>query len=331
MVELVDQSQTGSYKKLTAHVDNWLELHTGETFDLDTICRQLEITQRENRNYVTTILSKFVRANKLEKTNRIYTIVNTLVNTIDWVNASDSESLDLKFPTSHDDFDTSGFPFQGHVSVSPGDLIIIAGVSNMGKTTMCLNILWDNMDTYPCTLMGNEYVGSKFKRRVAHMTWANPLKEDGTPKFELIERYDRWQDVIRPDNINIIDWINLGDNFYMIGKVLENIKSKLNKGIAVIALQKDASKSLAVGGAFSEHLASLYFLLDYNRLTVKKAKEWNHYNPNNRMYGFEIVSSGTQFHNIREVKVCPRCHGKSTMPNVQCELCNRKGYVDSDG
>ena len=178
--------------------------------------------------------------------------------------------------------------------------------------------------------MGNEYKPSKFRRRIEKMDWVNPMKEDGSPKFELIERYEKWADIIRPDNINIIDWINLGDNFYQIGRILEDIQERLKKGIAVISIQKSEGKALGLGGGFSEHLASLYLVLDFEKLTVRKAKEWaNGPNPNGKMYGFEIIDGGSKFHHIREIKPCKACFSTGKSRGQTCGECNGKGAVDA--
>ena len=159
------------------------------------------------------------------------------------------------------------------------------------------------------------------------MTFREPIDENGKPKFELIERHDNWKDIIRPDSINIIDWINLGDKFYEMGKIIEGIKTRLNKGIALICIQKDAGKTYGMGGMWGTHLSTLYLTLDFNRMTVEKAKEWNGHNPNREMYGFEIKNHGSQFHNIHSVVLCRKCYGKNG--NLKCELCGGTGYVDA--
>jgi replicative DNA helicase len=140
MVEESSVNETTS-KKVWLLVDRWLEVHKGERFDLDTICRHLEITQRENRHHVVKKLSYEVSRGVLEKSDRIYrTIDSTLVN-IDWVNATDAEVLPIRWPYGHED--ATMFGFDGNVHISPGDLIVVAGVSNTGKTSFCLNLLWD--------------------------------------------------------------------------------------------------------------------------------------------------------------------------------------------
>lgn len=328
---MTEPSVEATYKKVALLVDQWLELHKGETFDLDTICRQLEITQRENRHNVVKKLAYEINRTenpKVEKSNRIYRVLDNTLVRIDWVNAPALEFLDIHWPFGRED--NSRFTYDGNVYISSGDLIVVAGVSNMGKTTWCLNFLWENMDAYHCRLIGNEYQANKFRRRVSPMTWAEPINEHGAAKFDLIERYEGWKDAIDPDAVNIIDWISLEDKFYMIGSILQGIRSKLRKGIAVVALQKSAGKDLGMGGGWSEHLASLYLLLDFERMTCRKAKEWNGFNPNGQMDRFCIVAHGSKFHDIQRVIPCSQCHGFAAVKkNTKC-ACGGRGYVDAD-
>jgi len=153
-------------------------------------------------------------------------------------------------------------------------------------------------------------------------------QEDGTPKFESTRRLNGWKDIIKPDAFNIIDWINLDDNFYKIGSIIEGIQDKLHDGIALINLQKDQSKNLGMGGGFSEHLASLYLLIDYNRLTVRKIKEWEGINTNGKVFGFEIIDHGSRFNNIRPLIKCPECHGYGKVKNADCPNCLGSGWAD---
>jgi len=326
---MTNETESITYKKASKAVDQWLELHKGETFDLDLISRQMGVKDPAERNLVSIKLAHEVKKGNLTKNNRLYRYIDTSVSYINWVDAKSDDILDIHFPYGIED--KSHFSFEESVLISPGDLIVIAGTSNMGKTLLCLNFLWENMDKYPCTLMGNEYSPSKFKRRISHMDWADPIGGDGKPKFELIERYDAWQDIIRPDNINIIDWIGLGDNFYQIGSILQGIKSKLRGGIALCSIQKNAGKSLGMGGDFGQHLASLYMTIDFEKLTVIKAKEWDRFNPNGKTYGFKIGNSGTMLSYIREIRKCTRCYGSGKVKGDDCGVCGGTGFIDKEG
>jgi hypothetical protein len=291
----------------------------------------LDIKTKEQRKYVCIELSRKVTQKILEKVstpraNYYKTIDNTLIE-IPWYNITTNNIIPLRFPCSHQD--GSEFPFEKHLVVSSGDLVVFSGVSNMGKTALAQNLLFENMDKFPCRMMVNEYNPGKFFRRISKMNWATPMKADNTPKFSLVERHDDWQYAIEPDWINIIDWIDLGDReFWKIGTVMGDIQRKLNKGIAVICIQKNESKELGIGGQFSEHLASLYFNIDYQRLTVRKVKEYTGgYNPNNKVYGFDL-EEGVHFNNIREVKLCTKCAGRIVAFKMNCDACKGKGYVE---
>jgi len=321
-----EQAQSeAKYREISPLVDQWLQIHQGETFQHEAVCKDLQAVSREARQLVSIKLNNEVKGGRLQKLNRYYRFIVSTFKELDWLNASDEPVLDISWPYGIED--NTHFGFDGTCQISPGDIIVNAGVTNTGKTTFALNFLWANMDRYPCILMGNEYTPAKFKQTANRMSqWISPIREDGKPKFRLVERHTAWQDIIEPDSINIVDWINLNDNFYQIGSIIEQIKTKLRNGICLITIQKDASKEFGTGAGFGTHLASLYITMDFNRLTVKKCKAHSGIDPNNKSYGFNIVNYGTRFHNIREIKPCPKCRGVYTK-NLNC-ACNGTGWID---
>jgi len=322
----MDDNNTPTYKKVSAIVDTWLEVHRGETFDLDLVCRQLQITERENRQFVAIKLAHEVKQEKLEKLNRIYRYVNKDKDVLNWYDSDVERTININWPKGRDG---TKFGFDGCVCISPGDIIVVAGVSNMGKTTFAQNFLWENMDAYPCVLMGNEYTPVKFKRRISRMTWNNPIDENDKPKFELIKRLENWADIVEPDKITIIDWIALpATELYNIGHVIQGIQSKVGNGIALIVLQKDEAANLGRGRAFSEELASLYLTIDKGRMTVRKAKEWFEHDPNREVYGFDITNGGVEFRNIRPLVKCFSCKGSGQIKGNECYVCYGSGYVE---
>jgi hypothetical protein len=314
------------YKQVSRRIDTWLEIHKGETFDLDLLCRQLEIASADGRIAAAKKLSYEVTRGILDKKNRYYRYIVRDKEVIDWLNASDEPILDISWPYGFED--NTKFGFDGSIRISRGDVIVVAGVTNTGKTTFCLNFLWRNMDKFHCVLMGNEYNGANFKFKANILSnWINPKDKDGKPKFELISRHSSWQDIIDPNGINIIDWLNIPDNFFQIGSVIEEIKTKHPNGISLIAIQKDPLKIAGMGGMFSMHLPSLYIAMDFERMTVLKAKAYNGHNPNGEIYGFKITNSGTMFDDIHKIKPCSKCKG---FKGKVCTLCDGSGYVRAD-
>ena len=327
----------GLYKAASAAVDEWLENHVGETFDLDTICRHLEIHDAEKRNLITIKLAYEVKHGNLEKLNKTYKYVNREKKIIPWETANEGDELDIHWPKARGEFGNASFGFDGHIALRPADLIVVAGLSNWGKSAFARNFMGENLPSWDgkIQMMVNEYSPGRFKSVLSRIHWINWFNQENKPRFRLIERHEDWKYAIEPDWINIIDWIGLTENFYLIRKIMEDIQGALNGGIAMIILQKREGRPLGEGGGMTEDLASAYFLIDNGVLTVRKVKEpKNGFNPNGATYGFEVVNGGADFANIRTVKLCPKCAGKKQcfIPGagtVACPDCHSTGHIDS--
>jgi hypothetical protein len=78
--------------------------------------------------------------------------------------------------------------------------------------------------------------------------------------------------VINPDGVTIIDYLKLTDKFWLVAKDIDEIYSRLKKGIAIIAIQKDTNSKMGRGGDFAAADARLYFTLEKNRINMIKMK-----------------------------------------------------------
>ena len=318
--------QEAVYKKVSALVKDFLYESRLENFDLDYICRNLGIQEAVNRKYVATVLSKMVKADELEKRRGKYRFIDKEVKFVEWENAEVRPIEGLVYP--YDVERSDGFGFEDYVILYPGDLIVIAGNSNAGKTAWCLNFLVNNMDKFKCRFITNELGDKqKFKARISSFDWVDVLDKNGKGKFEVIKRYTSWQDIILPDAINIVDWINLaGDRSYDIGMILQSIQAK-SPLLGVIAIQKSEGNPLGRGKDFSRDLASLYLTIDYGKLTVVKCKSWEKDDPNNKMFGFRVVDRGSRFSDIYLAENCPKCRGSRYIMGRKCDKCLGKGII----
>lgn len=150
-------------------------------------------------------------------------------------------------------------------------LIIVAGKYNAGKTALCINIvnlnleLWGNrLDFYVSE--GAEMMNAKFQSLNAYIP--------KPPPFKMYRRTENFSDIIDPDNLSVIDYLRVDmSKTYEIGNALFAIFNKLNRGIAVVAMQKPpGERKVAFGGASTAFEPTLYIGMDIDTLGFEKIK-----------------------------------------------------------
>ncbi len=250
--------------------------------------------------------------------------------------------LDLVFPR---DFNTmTEMSFRKNVVIREGDLILISGLSNFGKTTLCMNFCGENINSNP-VLMGNEYTTideeptPRFLNRLDTMNvnnggWIDWIDVDGNDRFTLLPVRDDYAEHIVKNKINIIDWINIetGEHF-LIGNVMSSIKRNLGRGVAIIAIQKAEGAEAGRGGQFTKDFADLELLIDRfgesdALLTIGKVKEYSH-PVIGKTYAYSI-KEGVKIVNFREVKRCNHCKGQGFIRGERCDQCFGKKFVDAE-
>jgi hypothetical protein len=150
-------------------------------------------------------------------------------------------------------------------------LIIVAGIFNAGKTALCINIVNLNLDKWGGKLdfyvsEGAEMMNKKFKSLNTYIP--------KPPPFKMYRKTEHFADVLNPDNLSVIDYLRVDmEKPYEIGRELFRIFNKLNRGIAVVAMQKPpGERKLAFGGASTAFEPSLYIAMDKNVIGFEKIK-----------------------------------------------------------
>lgn len=180
-------------------------------------------------------------------------------------------------------------------------LIIIAGKYNAGKTALCINIvncnleMWaDRLDFYVSE--GAEMMRAKFKSLNAFIPTP--------PPFKMYRRTENFADVIDPDHLSVIDYLRVDmSKTYEIGNALFQIFNKLNRGIAVVAMQKPpGERKIAFGGASTAFEPTLYIGMDKDVLGFEKIKvpKITDIDPYSLKIQFKI-RNGVNFEDIYEV------------------------------
>lgn len=326
---------------LTDKVKEFISTREGREIDVNSLRSELKIDPNGPAwGGIHTVIFRLVKERRLRpsgKRDGIYRVI-TQVSPVPvfGIPRERKPPVELIFPR---DFDTMmEMNFAEDVVIRGGDLILISGMSNYGKTTLCLNFAGENIDKNPI-LMGNEYTTvdleptprflSRLDTMAEWITWAD---KDGNDKFTLLPVRDDYAEHIVKDKINIIDWINIDTGeHYMIGTILEGIKKNQGGGISIIAIQKAEGATAGRGGQFTKDFADLELLIDrFGKsdvlLTIGKVKESK--KPlTGKTYAYGI-GTGVKIINFREVKRCPACRGQGSTLKGQCEMCLGNKFVD---
>jgi hypothetical protein len=146
-------------------------------------------------------------------------------------------------------------PFGLHrdIVLQPKNIVVIAGETNSGKTACLFSLCSYNKSRADIRYLSSEMTPNEVKSRID--AFGEPRAEWENVHF--FERTMNFQDAILPHGINIIDFLEVHDNFYAIGGEIKKIFDALTTGVAFIALQKRQGELFGRGGEFSLEKARL--------------------------------------------------------------------------
>lgn len=272
-------------------VKEWVAVTKG-WFSVTSCYNELQAVTMEDKGTVRQNLIRLRDARQIEpdpKRNGFYRRIELECEEIDWRNAP-TDDMPVKFPLDIHDL----------VNIYPSNIIIVAGESNAGKTAFLLNFIKLNMANYTIHYFNSEMGASELKIRLGL------FKDVDEWRFKAWERSDNFIDVIKPDDINVIDFLDVTDEFWKVGSVIKGIHEKLKGGLAIIGLQKNegrydiktgkwVDRDLGRGGALSIEKPRLYLSMGHGRIKVTKAKNWKgNKNPNGLVREFKLYS-GSEF------------------------------------
>lgn len=271
-------------RNLAGEVREWV-LSTNGIFTSTEVAKCQQLSTRGELQNLSMILKRCCDEGLIERygnRNGQFRRIDTELEPLDWLHA-DTTPLSLQWP----------FGIERLVNLYPGNLAVVAGAPNAGKTALILNFIRMNQDRHEIHLFTSEGGKEELHMRIAKMNC--PLN---SWKFSAWGRSGDWPDVIRPDAINIVDYLELHDDFYKVGGILKSISDKLKQGFALVALQKNIGRDEGLGGARSLEKPRLYLAMDHGRTKIVKAKSWadGRLNPNGMSISWKLID-GCKFLN----------------------------------
>jgi len=250
---------------IAQEVREWVLTTSGHFLTTDNH-RELQLTTKDQRKAANMALLRLVEEGLLEKygdKRGSYRIKDQACEPIEFKKVSQTD-VDLRLPLG----------LNRYLWIRPKNIIVFAGSPDAGKTALLLNIVRDNMHRHKINYFSSEMGGEELNSRLANFEGIEPNEWP----FEAKERSRNFADVIQPNEINIIDFLEISDAFYKIAGEMKDIHDRLKKGVAVIALQKDPKALTGRGGSFSEEKPRLYCIIDKDfpgqKIKIVKAKNW---------------------------------------------------------
>jgi hypothetical protein len=252
-------------RNLAYEINEWILSSSGRFLSSD-VAKCLLLSSREDQKNLSKILKRLCEEGIIRKAgdrNGCFEIIQKIEENIIDLASADNSCLPIKFPLGVHEL----------VKIMPKNIIIVAGEGNSGKTAFLLNIAARNMIDHKVFYFSSEMGGAELKERVLNFTDKMPY-DFWIKHCTFIEQSSDFDITIRPNDINIIDFLEIHDEFYKIGGYIKKIFDKLDKGIAIIAIQKNVGRDEGLGGARSLEKARLYLAMRPGVIKIVKAKNW---------------------------------------------------------
>jgi hypothetical protein len=255
------------------------------TEDLD---RDLGISNHQDKDNRRHVLKRLRDTGIIEqhpKVNKQFRYVDTAVTSLAFKTAKTDGVLPLSWPLKIEQF----------VNIFPGNLIVAAGSPNSGKTAFVLDFIHRNQKEFPIYYFCSEMGEVELRDRLDKF----PGMTINDWQFEAIERAADFADVIRPDCINVIDFLEMTTELYLVNQHLTAIHHKVGTGIALVLIQKKVGAAFGRGLEFGLEKPKLYLSMDKGKIQIVKGKSWAKKNvdPNGLQTKFKIID-GCQFQQL---------------------------------
>ena len=251
---------------LTEEIREWISGTKGDWSGTE-LDKELEIGTKRDKETRRKVTTRLVNAGVIKrcKKNGWFRKCELEEVQIDPTKQYSTELLSLQFPLGLEEY----------VGLYPGCIAVINGVKDVGKTGFLLRFLalnmyaWSGRIHYFNSEMGPEELCDR-------RAWFDDIPWEDWRHCRLYERSGDFCDVIRPNDVNIIDFMEIHDEHWKVGGLMREIHEKLGKGCCLVALQKHPQKDYGSGGIAGVEKARLVINLDReemnNYLTIKVAK-----------------------------------------------------------
>lgn len=229
-------------RNLHAEVGEFIAVTSGD-FSVTSCYMLLQAVTKETKATIRQSFIRYCKQGVIEKVGTKDGIYRKVEKELAFINF-DSEEGDgaeylIKMP----------FRLGDIVDIFAGNIILIAGEYNAGKTTFLLNVLRMNKNKLPIRYISSEMDKKEFKKRFRGFYTVPPDFWKNDEMTDYVKRSHSFSAVLKPGALNIIDYLEFPKGDYTQGaEILTQIHDKLEGGVAVIAIQKKEGTRLPRAG-----------------------------------------------------------------------------------
>lgn len=249
-------------------VKQWIaDLEFGVTFRVTAVYNDLGAKTKDRKGTIRTCIMRSAKMGLIQKHGRHHDVYRKADTNIFEMNykAAIPEEFKVVWPLELEKF----------FVCYPKNIIVIAGTKDSGKTGYMLSFIAMNMMRHEIYYFNSEMAPEELRMRLD--LFGMPISKWN---FKAFERQDNFEDVIRPNAVNVLDYMEINENFTEVGEKIKKVHDRLDRGIAIIGLQKSIGATYGRGRDFGIQRPRLYITLESGSsirpsvMSILSAKNW---------------------------------------------------------
>ena len=286
--ELILTGVDSEGKSVAAEVEEYVS-STKAWFTLNSVYQALGVTTQKHVKDRKNVRMKVLRMEKkgiLEHHGRDegkYRLILTEKKRMKWWEGEEGE-VPIKLP----------FNLHKYVKIYPGNIILISGKKNAGKSAVLLNIIRDNINNKELFKYYEKYINppddllfnflncetgdTELKNRIRPLVKDN--LQDWIEKVDWVECTHSYAQMMQKNSINLLDYLDAKEDPFKMKSYMDAIHNTIigNKGIAIVARQliekevKGKKILSGYGGEYVKNKPRLVLQLTDGALLVEDVK-----------------------------------------------------------
>jgi Fe2+ or Zn2+ uptake regulation protein len=228
-------------RNLAQEVSDFVAVTNGY-FSVTSCYSVLQTVTKQDKTTIRVSLNRLKDKGIIERHPTQDGIYRRVEKDFEFINFDENEPDEVEYPVK------LPLGLNDIAEVSQGNIILVAGEFNAGKTAFLLNVLRHNKGKLPIRYISSEMKKSEFKKRFASFVLPMSFWMQDEMTEYILKSFD-FHTCIKPEALNIIDYMEFKDSDYTKGaEYLTQIHDKLTTGIAIVAIQKKEGQRMPRSG-----------------------------------------------------------------------------------